>query len=142
MKTIQFPANDNLTIEDIENNPEVIENIRINDQEPLIQVYNQLQGIRPYYVFYDVDVDRYVIDGDYKQVFLSARELDQDRLNVQARTWVNQYLKYTHGYGITVSTVNSVTPQGQPEILVRNIPPTTETDFNIQSCLLYTSRCV
>jgi uncharacterized membrane protein (UPF0182 family) len=137
VKTIQFPANDNLTIEDIENNPVVIENIRINDQEPLIQVYNQLQGIRPYYVFYDVDVDRYVIDGDYKQVFLSARELDQDRLNVQARTWVNQYLKYTHGYGITVSTVNSVTPQGQPEILVRNIPPTTETDFNIQRPEIY-----
>jgi uncharacterized membrane protein (UPF0182 family) len=137
VKTIQFPANDNLTIEDIENNPEVIENIRINDQEPLIQVYNQLQGIRPYYVFYDVDVDRYVIDGDYKQVFLSARELDQDRLNVQARTWVNQYLKYTHGYGITVSTVNSVTSQGQPEILVRNIPPTTETDFNIQRPEIY-----
>ena len=137
VKTIQFPANDNLTIEDLENNPEVIENIRINDQEPLIQVYNQLQGIRPYYVFYDVDVDRYVIDGDYKQVFLSARELDQDRLNVQARTWVNQYLKYTHGYGITVSTVNSVTSQGQPEILVRNIPPTTETDFNIQRPEIY-----
>lgn len=131
VKTIQFPARDNLTIEDIENNPEVIENIRINDQEPLIQVYNQLQGIRPYYVFYDVDVDRYVIDGDYRQVFLSARELDQDRLNEQARTWVNLYLKYTHGYGITVSTVNNVTPQGQPEMLVKNIPPTTETDFKI-----------
>ncbi len=135
--TIQFPANENLTIEDLENNPQVMDNIRINDQEPLIQVYNQLQGIRPYYVFHDVDVDRYVIDGVYKQVFLSARELDQDRLNVQARTWVNQYLKYTHGYGITVSTVNNVTPQGQPEMLVRNIPPTTETDFNIQRPEIY-----
>jgi uncharacterized membrane protein (UPF0182 family) len=137
VKTIQFPANNNLTIEDLQNNPEVIDNIRINDQEPLIQVYNQLQGIRPYYVFNDVDVDRYVIDGDYKQVFLSARELDQDRLNEQARTWVNQYLKYTHGFGITVSTVNNVTPQGQPEILVKNIPPTTETDFNIQKPEIY-----
>ncbi len=137
VKTIQFPANNNLTIEDLQNNPEVIDNIRINDQEPLIQVYNQLQGIRPYYVFNDVDVDRYVIDGDYKQVFLSARELDQDRLNEQARTWVNQYLKYTHGFGITVSTVNNVTPQGQPEILVKNIPPTTETDFNIQRPEIY-----
>ncbi|HRC81984.1 MAG TPA: UPF0182 family protein [Sedimentibacter sp.] len=137
VKTIQFPARDNLTIEDIENNPEVIENIRINDQEPLIQVYNQLQGIRPYYVFYDVDVDRYVIDGDYRQVFLSARELDQGRLNEQARTWVNMYLKYTHGYGITVSTVNNVTPQGQPEMLVKNIPPTTETDFKITRPEIY-----
>ncbi|NLK65735.1 MAG: UPF0182 family protein [Tissierellia bacterium] len=137
VKTIQFPANNNLTIEDLEDNPEVMDNIRINDQEPLIQVYNQLQGIRPYYVFNDVDVDRYVIDGVYKQVFLSARELDQDRLNEQARTWVNQYLKYTHGYGITVSTVNNVTPQGQPEMLVKNIPPTTETDFNIKRPEIY-----
>lgn len=134
---IQFPANNNLTIEDIRNNQEVIDNVRINDQEPLIQVYNQLQGIRPYYVFNDVDVDRYVIDGVYKQVFLSARELDQARLNEQARTWVNQYLKYTHGYGITLSTVNNVTPQGQPEMLVKNIPPTTDTDFAINRPEIY-----
>ena len=137
VRTIEFPANENLTIEDIKNNPEVIENVRINDQEPLIQVYNQLQGIRPYYVFNDVDVDRYIIDGVYRQVFLSARELDQGRLNEQARTWVNQYLKYTHGYGIAVSTVNNVTPQGQPEIFVRNIPPTTETDFVIARPEIY-----
>ena len=75
VKTIQFPANNNLTIEDLQNNPEVIDNIRINDQEPLIQVYNQLQGIRPYYVFNDVDVDRYVIDGDYKQFFCQRENL-------------------------------------------------------------------
>lgn len=137
VKTVQFPANNNLTIEDVNNNREVIDNIRINDQAPLIQVYNQLQGIRPYYVFNDVDVDRYVIDGINKQVFLSARELDQGRLNEQARTWVNQYLKYTHGYGITMSTVNNVTPEGQPEMLVKNIPPTTMTDFNISRPEIY-----
>jgi len=135
--SVEFPANNNLTIEDIKNNQEVIDNIRINDQEPLIQVYNQLQGIRPYYVFNDVDVDRYVIDGDYKQVFLSARELDQNRLNEQARTWVNQYLKYTHGYGVTLSQVNEVTPQGQPEMLVKNIPPSTDTDFKITRPEIY-----
>ncbi len=134
---VEFPANNNLTIEDINNNQEVIDNIRINDQEPLIQVYNQLQGIRPYYVFNDVDVDRYIIDGDYKQIFLSARELDQNRLNEQARTWVNQYLKYTHGYGVTVSQVNEVTSQGQPEMLVSNIPPTTNTDFKITRPEIY-----
>ena len=133
----QFPANNDLTIEEIKNNQEVIDNVRINDQEPLIQVYNQLQGIRPYYVFNDVDVDRYVIDGVYKQVFLSARELDQTRLNEQAKTWVNQYLKYTHGYGITLSPVNKVTPQGQPEMLVKNIPPTTNTDFVINRPEIY-----
>lgn len=134
---VEFPANDDLTIEDINNNQEVIDNIRINDQEPLIQVYNQLQGIRPYYVFNDVDVDRYVIDGVYKQVFLSARELDQSRLNEQARTWVNQYLKYTHGYGVTLSQVNEVTAQGQPEMIVRNIPPITNTDFKITRPEIY-----
>ncbi len=134
---IQFPANNTLQIEDIENNQEVFENIRINDQEPLIQVYNQLQGIRPYYVFNDVDVDRYKIDDVYRQVFLSARELDQTRLNEQARTWVNQYLKYTHGYGITLSPVNMVNPQGQPEMLVQNIPPTTNTDFHITRPEIY-----
>lgn len=137
VNTIQFPANNDLTIEEIKNNQEVIDNVRINDQEPLIQVYNQLQGIRPYYVFHDVDVDRYVIDGVYKQVFLSARELDQTRLNEQARTWVNQYLKYTHGYGITLSPVNMVTPQGQPEMQVKNIPPTTNTDFVITRPEIY-----
>ena len=131
VKKVQFPSDDKLTIEDIENNKDVMENIRINDQEPLIQVYNQLQGIRPYYVFNDVDVDRYTIDGEYRQVFLSARELDQGRLNDQAKTWVNQYLKYTHGYGVTLSAVNEVTAQGQPEMLVRNIPPMTDTDLVI-----------
>jgi uncharacterized membrane protein (UPF0182 family) len=137
VKDVEFPANNDLTIEDIYNNQEVVDNIRINDQEPLIQVYNQLQGIRPYYVFNDVDVDRYIIDGVYKQIFLSARELDQNRLNEQARTWVNQYLKYTHGYGITVSQVNEVTSQGQPEMLVNNIPPTTTTDFKINRPEIY-----
>ncbi len=137
VRLIEFPANNNLTIEDIKNNQQVIDNIRINDQEPLIQVYNQLQGIRPYYVFNDVDVDRYNIDGVYKQVFLSARELDQGRLNEQARTWVNQYLKYTHGYGITLSQVNEVTPQGQPEMLIKNIPPTTETNLSIKRPEIY-----
>ncbi len=137
VKVLEFPANNNLTIDDINNNQEVIDNIRINDQEPLIQVYNQLQGIRPYYVFNDVDVDRYYIDGVYKQVFLSARELDQNRLNEQARTWVNQYLKYTHGYGITMSQVTEVTPQGQPEMLIKNIPPTTDTDIVVNRPEIY-----
>ncbi|MEL7649549.1 MAG: UPF0182 family protein [Sedimentibacter sp.] len=137
VKTVVFPANNDLTIDDIKNNREVIENIRINDQEPLIQVYNQLQGIRPYYVFNDVDVDRYNIDGKYMQVFLSARELDQSRLNEQAKTWVNQYLKYTHGYGMTLSPVNKVTAQGQPEMVVKNIPPTTNTNFAISRPEIY-----
>lgn len=137
VKKIQFPADDNLTLEDIEKNKEVVENIKINDQDPLIQVYNQLQGIRPYYTFNDVDVDRYMINGNYSQVFLSARELDQSKLNDQAKTWVNQYLKYTHGYGVALSPVNKVTVQGQPEMIVKNIPPTTTTDLKISRPEIY-----
>jgi len=137
VKKVAFPADDNLNITDLEKNKDVIQNIKINDQEPLIQVYNQLQGIRPYYVFNDVDVDRYTIDGDYTQVFLSARELDQTRLNEQAKTWVNQYLKYTHGYGVTLSPVNEVTTQGQPEMIIKNIPPTTSTNLKITRPEIY-----
>nr|WP_312576645.1 UPF0182 family protein [Sedimentibacter sp.] len=137
VKKVAFSADNNLTVEDLEKNKDVIQNIKINDQEPLIQVYNQLQGIRPYYVFNDVDVDRYKINGDYTQVFLSARELDQTRLNDQAKTWVNQYLKYTHGYGFTLSPVNEVTVQGQPEMIVKNIPPTTNTDLKITRPEIY-----
>ncbi len=137
VKEVDFQVEDNLTKKDIENNKEVIENIRINDKAPLNQVYNKLQGIRPYYTFNDVDIDRYVIDGQYKQVYLSARELDQSLLNEQAKTWINQYLKYTHGYGVALSQVNKVTSQGQPELLLKDIPPTTNTDLNITRPEIY-----
>ena len=73
-----------------------------------------------YYHFYDVDVDRYYIDGRYTQVFLSARELDYAKINQQ---WINQHLKYTHGYGVTLSPVNDVTAEGQPNLLIKDIPP-------------------
>ncbi len=137
VKELDFQVEDNLTKEDIEANKEVIENIRINDKAPLNQVYNKLQGIRPYYTFNDVDIDRYVIDGEYKQVYLSARELDQSLLNDQAKTWINQYLKYTHGYGVALSQVNKVTSQGQPELLLKDIPPTTNTDLKITRPEIY-----
>lgn len=137
VKILKFEANEELNLEGIKKNQEVIENVRINDNEPLIQVYNQLQGIRPYYVFNDVDVDRYVVDNVYTQVFISARELDQTRLNDQARTWINQYLKYTHGYGITMSPVRKVTAQGQPEMIVKNIPPVTQSNLKINRPEIY-----
>jgi hypothetical protein len=132
-----FPAAENLTYEDLQQNRLTIENIRINDYRPTIQVYNQLQGIRFYYKFNDVDIDRYNIDGKYTQVFLSARELSQENLREEAKTWINKYLKYTHGYGAVVSPVNKVTPQGQPELLVRDIPPVTRTQLEITRPEIY-----
>ncbi|SDY87812.1 hypothetical protein SAMN05660462_01109 [Proteiniborus ethanoligenes] len=132
-----FPVSQNLTKEDILDNEETIKNIRINDYLPVNQVYNQLQGIRPYYRFTDVDIDRYYIEGKYTQVFLSARELDQERLSGQAQTWINKRLKYTHGYGVTASQVNETTPEGQPKLLIKNIPPVTETDLRIERPEIY-----
>ncbi|MBN2795978.1 MAG: UPF0182 family protein [Clostridia bacterium] len=124
-----FTVDQSLTWEDIQNNETTINNIRINDARPLQQTYNQIQGIRLYYTFNDIDLDRYTIDGDYRQVFISAREMNQENLSDQAQTWLNQHLKYTHGYGIVMSPVNAVTNEGQPELMVQNIPPI--SDYNI-----------
>lgn len=137
VKEVDFLAENNLTKQDLINNENVIKNIRINDYKPINQVYNQLQGIRSYYVFNDVDVDRYYINDEYTQVFLSARELDQNKLDSQAQTWINQYLKYTHGYGLALSPVNSVTSEGQPQLLIKNIPPTTDTNLNVTQPEIY-----
>lgn len=134
---VEYPVKYDLSKTDINFNKDIINNIRINDYRPIEQVYNQIQGIRPYYVYNDVDIDRYTIDGEYKQVFLSARELDQSKLDSQAQTWINQVLKYTHGYGFSLSPVNDVTSEGQPILLVKDIPPTTTTDLNITRPEIY-----
>ncbi len=115
-----FSADNTLTSEDIANNSETIDNIRINDYTPAKQFYNQTQSIRPYYTFNDVDVDRYTIDGEYTQTFLSTREIDEDKVT---DTWLNRHIKYTHGYGIVMSRVNEVTASGQPNMIVDSIPP-------------------
>lgn len=120
-----FPANNTLTKEDIANNQETISNIRINDYEPAKKFYNQTQAIRLYYTFNDVDVDRYIVNGEYTQTFLSAREIDESLIS---ETWLNQHIKYTHGYGITLSRVDKVTASGQPDMLIDNIPPVSDVE--------------
>lgn len=133
----EFPVSQNLTLEDIENNQDIIDNIRINDYRPIEKTYNQLQAIRLYYKFNDVDIDRYIIDGKYTQVFLSARELDLDNQNQENITWINKHLKYTHGYGIVLSPVNAVTSSGQPDLLIKNIPPSSTSDLTINRPEIY-----
>ena len=120
-----FAAKNDLTSEDISNNVETISNIRINDYEPAEKFYNQTQCIRPYYTFNDVDVDRYMINGEYTQTFLSPREIEEGKVN---DTWLNKRLKYTHGYGITLSRVDKITASGQPDMLISNIPPVSEVE--------------
>ena len=118
-----FSASSNLTAQDIVDNSETINNIRVNDFDPAKQFYNQTQSIRQYYTFNDVDVDRYMIDGKYTQTFLATREIDENKLG---DSWLNRHLKYTHGYGITLSRVDKVTSSGQPDVLIGNIPPESE----------------
>jgi len=133
----EFPVNQDISRDDLVENIATVENIRINDARPLKQTYNQIQGIRLYYVFNDIDLDRYDVDGEYTQMFISPRELDQTKLAEQARTWINMHLKYTHGYGVAMSPVNAVTEDGQPVLIFKNVPPVTETDLKIERPEIY-----
>lgn len=118
-----FPAESSLSWDTIQGNPGTIENIRLWDYRPLLQSYRGLQNLRPYYDFADVDVDRYVIAGQTRQVLLSARELRHDLLDAEARTWVNLHLKFTHGYGVVASPAFDVDQEGLPTFYLRDIPP-------------------
>ena len=129
-----FKATTDLDSKDIANNEETISNIRINDYDPAKTFYNQTQSIRQYYTFHDVDVDRYMIDGDYTQTFLSPREIDEERIS---GTWLNKHLKYTHGYGATLSRVDKITASGQPDMLIQNIPPESAVDVQITDPEIY-----
>lgn len=120
---IAFPVSYNLTRDDLLANNATIDNIRLWDWRPLLKTYKQLQEIRLYYEFFDVDVDRYTIDGKKRLVMLSPRELSQQQLPDQAKTWLNQHLVYTHGYGICMSPANEVSPGGLPEFYIKNLPP-------------------
>ena len=131
-----FEAESGLTMADIQNNPDTVENIRVWDTRPLLTTYSQLQEIRTYYDFTAVDVDRYTIDGSPRQVMLAVREMNVDALP-GAGNWVNQHLQYTHGYGFTMSPVNVVTPDGLPELFVQDIPPTTTIDLDVSRPEVY-----
>ena len=116
-----FPAEEQLTSADLKRNDLTIKNIRLWEHRPLLATYAQLQEIRTYYKFVDVDNDRYLIDGTYRQVMLSARELSHQHL--PSRIWINEHLTYTHGYGVVFGPVNQVTPEGLPEFFIKDIPP-------------------
>ena len=130
-----FPAEKSPSPQDVAQNEVTINNIRLWDHRPLKDTYNQIQAIRLYYDFNDVDVDRYIIDGEYRQVMLSARELSAEKLAGEAQTWVNRRLQFTHGYGIAMSPVNEVSAEGLPLLLVKDIPPV--GDFEIERPQIY-----
>lgn len=116
-----FVVDNDLTWEGLERQRHLVDNARLWDWRPLARTYAQLQSIRFYYTFPDVDVDRYRIDGQLRQVMLAVRELDLRQ--IPNPTWVNQHLQYTHGYGLVMSPVSEVTAQGLPRFLLADIPP-------------------
>ena len=137
VKETSYPARPNLTTQDIENNEETIENVRLWDPRLLIDTYKQLQQIRTYYEFYDVDVDRYNINGEYRQVMLSARELTQ-QLPQGSNNWVNRHLQYTHGYGSVANLVARQGTEGSPEFLVKDLPPVaSDSSLNVDNPAIY-----
>ena len=131
-----FEASPNLTDNDISDNAQTVDNIRLWDPTVLAETYSQLQEIRAYYALDEVDVDRYRINGELTQVMVSARELDQT--NLPAVGWVNERLQYTHGYGVVFSPANNVASQGQPDFYVKGVPAaTTVSELEVEQPRIY-----
>ncbi|OYT26552.1 MAG: hypothetical protein B6U97_03540 [Candidatus Altiarchaeales archaeon ex4484_96] len=134
----EITPKENASMEYIKRNRDIMENIRLWDWRPLKQTYKQLQEIRSYYDFTDVDVDRYVMDDKITQVMLSAREMNTHELSSEAQTWVNLHLLYTHGYGVCMSPVNEYTEGGLPTFIIKDIPPqTTIEQLKIREPAIY-----
>ena len=112
-----------ITEEIVRSNPETIGNLRLWDYRPFLDTLNQIQFIRLYYDFLDVDVDRYTIDGEYVQVMVSARELSPERLPEEAQRWVNRKLQFTHGFGVVAAPVTDFTEDGKPVFILKDVPP-------------------
>ena len=129
----EMEPNENITSEKLEDNKDIIENLKVNSTGPLLSFYQQVQLIKNYYEFNDADTDRYNINGKYTQVFVSPREINRDSMT----TWQNKHLRYTHGYGLAMSRVNSVTEFGQPDFVMKDIPTVNTTDINLENPRIY-----
>ncbi len=136
LETRSFEVGADLTEDDLVTNEAVLQNIRLWDYRPLLQTYNQLQALRPYYAFNEVDVDRYTLDdGTMRQVMLAGRELNKGALT--SPSWINQKLEYTHGYGIVMNPVDEVRPEGLPEFWIRDLPPESTVSVEVTRPELY-----
>ncbi|MBD3427047.1 MAG: UPF0182 family protein [Candidatus Omnitrophica bacterium] len=135
----KFPVSEEIfTQKVVDQNRSLFDNIRLWDWRALDAVYNQFQEIRLYYEFRDVDIDRYRYNGDYRQVMVSAREIVVGNLPRENQTFVNRRFKYTHGYGITMTAVNEFTPEGLPDLLIKDIPPVSRfTELEVERPEIY-----
>ena len=132
----ELPGDTPLAREDIDRNAATLKNVPLWDHQPLLDTFGQIQEIRTYYDFVSVDNDRYRIGGEYRQVMLSAREVNSASL--PNRTWINERLTFTHGYGLTLGPVNQVTREGLPVLFIKNLPPeSTADDLRVSEPSLY-----
>jgi uncharacterized membrane protein (UPF0182 family) len=137
VRTRDISGDAELTRETIAKNADTIKNVRLWDHQPLLDTFGQIQELRTYYDFASVDNDRYTINGELRQVMLSARELNSDSL--PNRTWINEHLTFTHGYGVTLGPVNEVTVEGLPVLFVKDIPPQSSipSDIDVKEPSIY-----
>jgi uncharacterized membrane protein (UPF0182 family) len=134
----EFPAETSVEAADAANNQTTLQNIRLWDWRALQDTLRQIQEIRTYYDFPDIDIDRYPINGSMREVMLAARELSVDKLPESSRNWINEKLIYTHGYGVTMNPVNGFTPEGLPTLILSNMPvQSTVKDINVTRPEIY-----
>ncbi|MGH2660295.1 MAG: UPF0182 family protein [Actinomycetota bacterium] len=131
------PVADEVTPEGVRDNDATVANIRLWRPDILRENFESLQRIRQYFVFRDVDVDRYELNGERRVVMLSAREVDQDSIPVGGATWQNQHLVYTHGFGSVVAQVNSASAEGAPQFTLSDIPPRGQPGLDTQPRVYY-----
>ncbi|MBC2722904.1 UPF0182 family protein [Desulfosporosinus sp.] len=138
IREVDYPGNTPLTTEALKMDQGTLDNIRLNDARPMLQTYNQKQGIRLYYKFNDIDTDRYVINGEVRQVMMAPREISTPDLDSKAKTFVNMRFKYTHGFGASASFANAVTSEGLPSFAIKDVPPQSEfSEFRLTEPRIY-----
>lgn len=135
IETVPFDVDTKLSAADITSNDATIKNIRLWDHAPLLKTYSQLQQIRTYYKFFDVDNDRYLVNGQYTQVMLSPRELSY--ADLPSKNWINERLIFTHGNGIAISPVSRISKEGLPEFFVKDIPAVSLADIKVTRPEIY-----
>jgi uncharacterized membrane protein (UPF0182 family) len=126
VREVEFKAQPEAPIDVVHHKP-TLDNVRLWDWHAFHDTVTQIQALRPYYVFHDSDVDRYTIDGQYRQVLLAPRELDLSQLPAARANWINPAFIYTHGYGLVLAGVSQITPDGLPVLLIDNAPPEVKT---------------
>ncbi len=134
-QVIPFDVSFNLSAKDIGKNDTTIKNVRLWDEKPLLKTYSQLQQIRTYYKFNGIDTDRYTIDGEYRQMMLSARELSYNDL--PSKSWINEKFVFTHGNGVVMGPVSRISKEGLPEFTIKDIPPSSAKGLKITNPEIY-----